>query len=103
MLRRAVATVSGGGVIGVLAQAGWVGAVVLIGVVLVVVAAVCWVIADPDRPARLALLLMAWRAPGTGAERGRLRRGRSRRGGGSGRSGVAVTVQARNGVEGSGV
>lgn len=36
----------------------------LLGVlVLVPVVALCWVLADPDRPARLALLLSTWRRP----------------------------------------
>jgi hypothetical protein len=41
--------------------AGWAGAAVVVAVVVVLTLAVCWTIADSDRPGRLALLLTAWR------------------------------------------
>jgi predicted small integral membrane protein len=61
MLRRLAGATAGGGVLATMLAAGWVGAAVLLGVALLLVGAVCWVIADPDRPARLALLFTAWR------------------------------------------
>lgn len=41
--------------------AGWTGVAVLIIVIVVPIAAICWVVADADRPQRLALLLSTWR------------------------------------------
>ncbi|MGX6606089.1 hypothetical protein ACWKSP_28765 [Micromonosporaceae bacterium Da 78-11] len=62
MLRQvAGATAGSGGVISALLAGGWTGVVLLAAVVVVLVAATCWVIADADRPARLALLITAWR------------------------------------------
>jgi hypothetical protein len=61
MVRRLIGTATGGGVLGTVLTAGWVGGMVLIGVVVVLVGAVCWVLADPDRSARVALLVTAWR------------------------------------------
>ena len=42
--------------------AGWTGMVLILAVVVVLTAAVCWIVADAERPARLAMLLKAWRA-----------------------------------------
>jgi hypothetical protein len=56
-----------GGIVGVLSAllaAGWVGAVLLTAVVGVFVGAMCWVINDPYRPERLALLITSWRTRG---------------------------------------
>jgi hypothetical protein len=41
--------------------AGGTGIAVLIIAIVVPIVAICWVVADPDRPQRLALLLTAWR------------------------------------------
>lgn len=41
--------------------AGWTGTTLLIVAILVPTAAICWVLADNQRPQRLALLLAAWR------------------------------------------
>jgi hypothetical protein len=41
--------------------AGWTGVAVLIIAIVMPIAAICWVIADPDRPPRLALLMSTWR------------------------------------------
>ena len=65
MLRHTLGvTAGGGGVLTALLTAGWTGAVLLAGVVIVLVGAVCWVVADPDRPGRLALLITSWRGRG---------------------------------------
>jgi predicted small integral membrane protein len=61
MLRRLARTTAGGGVLATVLATGWVGAATLLGVALLLVGAVCWVIADPERPARLALLFTALR------------------------------------------
>jgi hypothetical protein len=61
MSGRALASTAGGGALAAALATGWVGAVLLIALVLVPTLAVCWVIADPDRPHRLAVLLTAWR------------------------------------------
>jgi hypothetical protein len=42
-----------------LASTGWAGAVVSIAVVFALVGAACWVLADQQRPRRLALLIRA--------------------------------------------
>jgi hypothetical protein len=39
----------------------WTAVTVTVAVVLVLTIALCWVVADADRPNRLALLLTAWR------------------------------------------
>jgi hypothetical protein len=58
------ATISGGGFLSALAAAGWTGAVVLISVTALLVAAlcwvVCWVVNDAGRAQRLNLLLRTW-------------------------------------------
>lgn len=61
LMRRIVATVASGGALSALLTAGWAGAAVVAAVVVVLTLAVCWTIADPDRPGRLALLFTAWR------------------------------------------
>jgi hypothetical protein len=60
------AAVGGGGLFSALIAAGWAGAVLAAAVVLTLVGAVCWVVADPDRPGRLALLIDSWRSGGRG-------------------------------------
>jgi len=60
MIRRILAA-AGAAVVSSLLAMGWAGVVVLISLVLVGAAVLCWVIADADRPARLALLLAACR------------------------------------------
>jgi hypothetical protein len=61
MLRRIAGTTASGGVLTALLAAGWAGIAVTVAVVLVLTVAICWIVADADRPARLALLLTAWR------------------------------------------
>jgi hypothetical protein len=61
MLRPALGVAAGGGVLSTLLTTGWAGAALLIAVVLVLVGAVCWVVNDPQRPDRLALLIATWR------------------------------------------
>jgi hypothetical protein len=60
MIRR-ILTAAGATTVSSLPAMGWSGVVALIGLVLVFAAVLCWVIADADRPARLALLLAACR------------------------------------------
>ncbi len=68
------------GVLSTLYAAGWTGVVLILAVVVVLTAAVCWVVADAERPARLAMLLKAWRANAPPkAVRGSRRRNRKRR------------------------
>ncbi|MEV5720600.1 hypothetical protein AB0L41_42615 [Amycolatopsis mediterranei] len=56
-------SVTGGASTAVVAAlaAGWIGIAALVIAIVVPIAAICWVLADPDRPQRLALLLSAWR------------------------------------------
>ncbi len=50
-----------GGAVAAALAAGWVGAALLIIAILAPTIAICWVLADPDRPQRLALLVTTWR------------------------------------------
>jgi hypothetical protein len=62
--RRAGGLGAAGGVGGAVAAAlatGWIGAALLIVAILVPTAAICWILADSDRPQRLALLVTTWR------------------------------------------
>jgi drug/metabolite transporter (DMT)-like permease len=80
-MRRVLGTVGGSaGVLSTIFAAGWTGMILILAVVVVVTGALCWVIADAKRPARLAMLLRAWRtsAPPTAA-RGPRRPPRQRR------------------------
>jgi hypothetical protein len=62
-MRRVLAAVgSSTGVLSTVFAAGWTGVVLILAVVVVLTGAVCWVVADAERPARLAMLLRAWRA-----------------------------------------
>lgn len=60
MVRRGLGATAGGTLVAVALTGSWTVVVVAVAVVLVMTVAVCWVVADPDRPARLALLLAAW-------------------------------------------
>jgi hypothetical protein len=60
MLPGVTRTAVGGGMVAAVLGAGWVGAVAVTTVAVVFIAAVCWVVADPHRPRRLALLLSTW-------------------------------------------
>ena len=51
----------------VLAQASWHALAAMALIVLSVVVAVCWAIADNDRAKRLAMLIGAWRGEGLAA------------------------------------
>ncbi|MDT5039198.1 MAG: hypothetical protein QOE51_183 [Actinoplanes sp.] len=55
-------TAGSGGVISALLAGGWTGVVLLASLILVLVGALCWVIADPERPGRLALLITSCRS-----------------------------------------
>jgi hypothetical protein len=60
---RVLRAVGGGaGLLSTIFAAGWTGVILILSVVMILTAAVCWVIADAKRPARLAMLLRAWRA-----------------------------------------
>ncbi|MFF5097727.1 MULTISPECIES: hypothetical protein [Actinosynnema] len=50
-----------GGMVAAALAAGWVGAALLIIAILAPTIAICWVLADHDRPQRLALLVTTWR------------------------------------------
>lgn len=50
-----------GGAVAAALAAGWIGAILLITLILVPTAAICWILADFDRPQRLALLITTWR------------------------------------------
>jgi hypothetical protein len=67
-MRRAIGTGVGGGILSTLLAKGWVGVALAVGVVVVLTVAVCWVVADSERPQRLALLLSAWRGTVVGRE-----------------------------------
>jgi hypothetical protein len=49
------------GVLSAIFAAGWTGVVLILAVVVIITVALCWVIADAERPARLAKLLKACR------------------------------------------
>ena len=62
-MRRVLGTVGAStGVLSTVFAAGWTGVVLILAVVVVLTGAVCWVVADAERPDRLAMLLRAWRA-----------------------------------------
>ncbi|WP_309116258.1 hypothetical protein [Saccharothrix sp.] len=50
-----------GGAVAAALTAGWVGAALLIIAIVVPIIAICWILADADRPQRLALLVTTWR------------------------------------------
>lgn len=54
----------GGGVAAALA-AGWIGATLLIVAIVAPILAICWIVADSDRPQRLAVLVTTWREGAT--------------------------------------
>ena len=60
-MRRLLTTATGGGVLTTLLATGWAGVALAVTVVIVLTAAVCWIVADPHRPRRLALLIQTWR------------------------------------------
>jgi hypothetical protein len=61
-MRRVLGAIGGStGVLSTIFATGWVGVILILAVVVVVTGALCWVIADAKRPARLAMLLRAWR------------------------------------------
>lgn len=65
-MRRVVGAIGGTtGVLSTIFAAGWIGVVLILAVVLIVTGAVCWVLADDKRPARLTMLLRAYRANGS--------------------------------------
>ncbi|MBE1484656.1 hypothetical protein [Plantactinospora soyae] len=60
-LRRAGTAAVGGGLLTGLAMLDWPALVTLLAVSAMAMAATCWVVADQDRPKRLALLIRTWR------------------------------------------
>jgi hypothetical protein len=60
-MRRVVGAI-GTGVLSAIFAAGWTGVILILAVVVILTGAVCWVVADARRPARLAMLLRACRA-----------------------------------------
>jgi hypothetical protein len=50
-----------GGAVAAALATGWVGAALLIIAIIAPIIAICWILADPHRPQRLALLLTTWR------------------------------------------
>jgi len=62
-LRRVLGAIGGStGALSTIFAAGWIGVILILAVIMILTGAVCWVIADAKRPARLATLLRAWRA-----------------------------------------
>jgi hypothetical protein len=61
MIRRVLHTTVGATVLSAALAMSWTAVTVTVAVVLVFTIALCWVVADADRPSRLALLLTAWR------------------------------------------
>ena len=59
-IRRVAGAACGGGLLSALATTGWPALVLVSGVVVVALAAGCWVLNNGDRPERLALLIRAW-------------------------------------------
>ncbi len=49
------------GVLSTIFAAGWAGVILIMATVVFVTGALCWVVNDADRPARLAMLLRACR------------------------------------------
>jgi hypothetical protein len=60
MIRRVAAATFGGGLLSALATTGWPALVLVSAVVIIALAALCWVLNNGDRPKRLALLIRAW-------------------------------------------
>jgi hypothetical protein len=61
VIRRVAAATVGGGLFTALATISWPALAMVSAVVIVALAAVCWVLNNGDRPKRLALLIRAWR------------------------------------------
>lgn len=61
MIRRVLHTTVSATVLSAALAMSWTAVTVTVAVVLVLTIALCWVVADADRPNRLALLLTAWR------------------------------------------
>jgi hypothetical protein len=62
-MRRAVGAIGGStSVLSTIFVAGRTGVILILTVVVIITAALCWVVADAERPARLAMLLKACRA-----------------------------------------
>jgi hypothetical protein len=76
-MRRLLMLCGGGGLVALLTAMTWPGAVLVVAV-LIVVATICWIVGDDDRPNRFAAVLTAWRGPGPGVHR-QLSRGRRAR------------------------
>jgi hypothetical protein len=61
MIRRVLHTTVSATVLSITLAISWAAATVTVAVALGLTIALCWVVADADRPNRLALLLTAWR------------------------------------------
>ena len=75
MIRRVLDTTAGATVVSSILAIGWAGTLLLVLLTLlltvVLTIALCWVLADAERPARLALLLCAWKRGTPPPQRGR--------------------------------
>lgn len=61
-MRAALGMTAGGiSVVSTILAAGWIGVILFLGITVTVIAALCWIVNDPDRVCRLALLCLAWR------------------------------------------
>ena len=70
-MRRALGTAAGGGgLISMLMTSGWAGAALIALVAAISLGALCWIIADPERPGRLALIIGSCRKGTAAKERG---------------------------------
>lgn len=61
MIRQTLGTTVGATLLSAALAMGWTAVTIAVAVVIVLTIALCWVVADADRPNRLALLLTAWR------------------------------------------
>jgi hypothetical protein len=60
-MRRALSIGAGGTILSASLTAGWLGIALSALVVVILILALCWIVADSERPYRLAVLLKAWR------------------------------------------
>lgn len=81
LIRKASAVAVGGGLLSALAAIGWPALLLIVAVTSMAVTAACWVLNDPERPERLALLIHACRSPASRLPSTRLPRQREKAGG----------------------
>jgi hypothetical protein len=68
-MRAALSTLTGTGVLTVLAALGWPAILLTVAVIVVFAVGVRWVLADPSRTERLAILIHAFRRPSPAPDR----------------------------------